>query len=46
MEGAEIQVLENIPWDLLDVKVVQVELTQLGTIFMGTFPQLENMFKR
>ena len=36
IEGAEFQVLKTIPFDKVDIKILQVEMNHVGEIFDGT----------
>ena len=36
IEGAELQVLQTIPWGLVDIRVISVETHLAGVVFPGT----------
>ena len=36
IEGAELQVLQTLPWDILDIEVMTVETQHAGKVFPGT----------
>ncbi len=36
IEGAELQVLQTIPFDKVDIKILDVEMNHVGEIFDGT----------
>ena len=36
IEGAELQVLQTIPWDQVDIRVFSVETHLAGVVFPGT----------
>ena len=46
IEGAEIQVLENIPFDQIDIKVISIESNHLGQIFSGSVKRLNKLMKK
>ena len=46
IEGAEIQVLENIPFDQIDIKVISIESNHLGQIFNGSVKRLNKLMKK
>ena len=43
VEGSEIQILKTIPFDKVDIKVIDVEFKKLGHIFPGTFQELDDL---
>ena len=42
MEGSEIEILKSIPFDKVDIKVLDVEHKHLGRVFPGSFEVLNN----
>ena len=43
VEGSEIQILKTIPFDKVDIKVIDVEFKNLGDIFPGTLQELDDL---
>jgi len=43
IEGAEIQVLKTLPWKLLDIEVIGVEMNHLGEVFPGSRQELHHL---
>ncbi|TRY67100.1 hypothetical protein TCAL_14697 [Tigriopus californicus] len=46
IEGAEIPVLKTIPWDKVDITVVEVEMNHLGKVFDGSEDVLKRFMKK
>eukprot|EP00095_Tigriopus_kingsejongensis_P001337 maker-scaffold1057_size73593-snap-gene-0.26 protein:Tk01337 transcript:maker-scaffold1057_size73593-snap-gene-0.26-mRNA-1 annotation:"hypothetical protein DAPPUDRAFT_224483" len=46
IEGAEIPVLRTIPWDKVDINVVEVEMNHLGEVFDGTAEELKDFMNQ
>jgi len=46
IEGAEIQVLETLPWKLLDIEVMGVEMNHLGEVFPGSRLELHQLLRQ
>ena len=46
VEGSELQILKTIPFDQVDIKVIDVEFKHLGRIYPGTFQDLNNFLKQ
>lgn len=42
IEGAELQVLHSVPWHLVDIEVISVEIPLLGQVFPGSREELHN----
>ena len=42
IEGAEFQVLQTIPWDKVDIRVILVEVAHLGKVFEGNLKDFED----
>ena len=42
VEGSEIEILKSIPFDKVDIKVLDVEHKHLGRVFPGSFEVLNN----
>ena len=40
LEGAELQVLETLPWDKVDIEVMTVETHHAGKVFPGTIQDI------
>ena len=40
IEGAELQVLQTLPWDKVDIEVITVETAHAGEIFPGTIQDI------
>ena len=40
IEGAELQVLQTLPWDKVDIEVISVETAHAGEIFPGTIQDI------
>ena len=43
VEGSEIQILKTIPFDKVDIKVIDVEFKHLGNTFPGTLQDLDDL---
>ena len=43
IEGAEFPVLKTIPWDKLDIRVLQVEMDLAGQVFDGTAEDIRKL---
>jgi hypothetical protein len=41
IEGAEFRVLQTLPWDKVDIRVILVEVDHLGKIFEGNLAEFE-----
>ena len=41
VEGSEIQILKTIPFDKVDIKVLDIEIPHLGKVFPGSFEELD-----
>ena len=37
VEGSELPILKTIPFDKVDIKVLDIEIKNAGTIFPGTY---------
>jgi hypothetical protein len=46
IEGAELQVLQTVPWDKVNVRVLLVEVNHIGQIFPGSQKKLSNFLKK
>ncbi len=46
IEGAELQVLQTVPWDKVNVRVLLVEVNHIGEIFPGTQKKLSDFLKK
>ena len=46
MHSYYFQVLETIPWEILDIEVVLVETDHLGEVFPGSRHQLHSLFDK
>ncbi len=44
IEGAEFPVLRTLPFEKLDIRLLQVELPHLGKYFPGTYDDLVEFF--
>ena len=42
IEGAELSVLQTLPWNLLNVTLLTVEVNHAGVIFPGTSEDIQN----
>ena len=42
VEGSELQILKTIPFNDVDIKVIDFEMKHLGEIFPGTFEQISS----
>ena len=40
VEGSEFQILKTIPFDKVDIKVIDVEVNHAGEIFPGSFQDI------
>ena len=40
VEGSEFQILKTIPFQDVDIKVIDVEIDRAGTIFPGTYEDI------
>jgi hypothetical protein len=45
IEGAEWPVLQTIPWDKVNIRVLIIEINHLGAIFEGNYFQVRKMLK-
>lgn len=46
IEGAELQVLETIPFDKVDIKILDIEMNHVGEIFEGTPRKVKKLLKK
>lgn len=46
IEGAELQVLKTIPFDKVDIKILDIEVNHLGQIFAGKKRQLQKLLTK
>lgn len=46
IEGAEMPVLRTIPWDKVDISVVEIEMNHLGKVFDGSAEDLKSFMKK
>jgi len=46
IEGAEIQILQTLPWRLVDIEVIGVEMNHLGEVFPGSRGDLHQFLKQ
>ncbi len=46
IEGAEFPVLKTIPFEKLDIRLLQVELPHLGKYFPGSYHDLVEFFHK
>ena len=42
VEGSELQILKTIPFNDVDIKVINFEMKHVGRIFPGTFEQISS----
>jgi len=45
IEGAELQVLESIPWDKVDIEVITIESNHMGEVFPGSQSELYKLLE-
>jgi len=45
VEGSEFPILKTIPFEKVDIKVIDVEVNHAGTIFPGSFEEIDNYLK-
>ena len=45
IEGAELLVLETLPWDKLDIEVMTVETAHAGEVFPGTTEDIRQFLR-
>ena len=45
IEGAEYQVLQTIPWHLVDIEMISVETDLAGLIMPGSRPEIIDYMK-
>ena len=45
IEGAELLVLETLPWDQLDIEVLTVETAHAGEVFPGTTEDIRQFLR-
>ena len=45
IEGAELLVLETLPWDKLDIEVLTVETAHAGEVFPGTTEDIRQFLR-
>lgn len=43
IEGAELQVLETIPFDKVDIQVLDIEMNHVGEVFEGSRNDIRNL---
>jgi hypothetical protein len=46
IEGAELQVLQTIPWDKVNIRVLIIEVNHIGEIFKGSPKELNKRLKK
>ena len=46
VEGAEFQILKTIPFNDVDIKVINIEVQRIGSIFPDTYEQIEKYLER
>ena len=46
VEGAEFQILKTIPFNDVDIKVINIEVQRIGAIFPDTYEQIEKYLER
>jgi hypothetical protein len=42
VEGAEFRILQNIPWDKVNIRVLLIEVAHMGELFEGSLKDLED----
>ena len=42
VEGSEFPILKTIPFDKVDIKVIDVEVNHAGTVFPGSFREIDD----
>ena len=45
VEGSEFQILKSIPFQEIDIKVIDVEVNHLGEVFPGSWEDILNYLK-
>ena len=45
VEGSEFPILKTIPFDKVDIKVIDVEVNHAGTVFPGSFRDIDDYLK-
>ena len=45
VEGADLEVLKTIPFDKVDIKVINVEYCNIGNTFPGTAKDLDQLLR-
>ena len=45
VEGSEFPILKTIPFDKVDIKVLDVEVNHAGSIFPGSFKDIDDYLK-
>ena len=45
IEGAELLVLETLPWDKLDIEVLTIETAHAGEVFPGTTEDIRQFLR-
>ena len=45
VEGSELQILKSIPFEKVDIKVLDIEHKHLGKIFPGSFQELKTFLE-
>ena len=45
VEGSEFPILKTIPFDKVDIKVIDVEVNHAGQVFPGSFQDIDNYLK-
>lgn len=43
IEGAELQVLRTVPWDKVDIRVLDIEMAHAGEIFDGSQAEIRQL---
>jgi hypothetical protein len=42
VEGAEFRILQSIPWDKVNIRVLLIEVEHVGELFEGSLKDLED----
>ena len=45
IEGAELQVLKTVPFDKVDIRVLDIEVAHVGAVFDGSTRELRKLLK-
>ena len=45
IEGAELQVLRTIPFDKVDIRLLDIEMNHIGEVFDGTEQDIRDLLK-